>query len=108
MKKHIIAQLQQLIRRDEGRGARPVNGRRRDKSGSANMKICLRYSLLQDINGVIDGDEEHDWTRSDELRFQFSVAATLCHELAHIFWSWTQGACWLCEGNEPRKVVSIV
>jgi hypothetical protein len=101
-KKDIIAKLQQLNRRDEGREARPVNGWRPDKSGLANMKIGLHYGLLQHVNGVIEGDKEHDWTESEELRFQFSITATLCHELAHMFWLWTQGACWSCESNEPR------
>ncbi|KAF1842720.1 uncharacterized protein K460DRAFT_340083 [Cucurbitaria berberidis CBS 394.84] len=64
----------------------------------SNLQVGLHWDVVKHIR---DGLEDEVWTESEETRFQMAVGATLCHELAHMFWWWTQRRCWNCEGADP-------
>jgi hypothetical protein len=64
----------------------------------SDLQIGLHWDLLKHIRDPL---EEGPWTESEELRFQFAVAGTLCHELVHAFWWHTRRHCWNCEKHDP-------
>jgi hypothetical protein len=61
----------------------------------SKLQMGLHWDLLKHIR------EDVPWTGSEELRFQFAVAGTLCHELVHAFWWHTRRRCWNCEKHDP-------
>lgn len=64
----------------------------------SNIQVGLHWDVLKHIRKA---SEDEVWTQSEEIRFQMAVAATLCHELVHIFWWWAQRGCPKCEEFEP-------
>lgn len=49
----------------------------------------------------IRDDLREFWSEAEELRFQFSVATTLAHEVTHVFWFNTLQHCWTCFSEDP-------
>ncbi|KAH9866041.1 hypothetical protein J1614_008605 [Plenodomus biglobosus] len=76
-------------------------------SMSANVKVPgamfkdIRIGLHDDMVKHIRDPKRDSWTRCERLRFQFGLAATLVHELAHPFWYFTQKRCWSCFNPDP-------
>jgi hypothetical protein len=61
----------------------------------------IRIGLIPDIIEHIQNRDTDNWTRCEELRFQFALAATLAHELSHAFWYFAQKRCWSCFNDDP-------
>lgn len=82
----------------EGKRSEPVEEYRVTDEQLSDIRIGLRYSVKGHIDEALAGKT---WSRSQEIRFQFALAATLVHELAHAFWCWAQRQCFHCEAEEP-------
>lgn len=59
----------------------------------------IRIGILNDIYKPLR--EPLTWTQTQHMRFQFSLAANLVHELVHAFWLLVSRRCWRCFGTEP-------
>ncbi|KAA8616969.1 hypothetical protein PtrV1_10270 [Pyrenophora tritici-repentis] len=56
----------------------------------SDLQIGLHRHMYQHIQRATGPQPQEAWSRSSELRFQFSVATTLCHELVHVVFWWSQ------------------
>jgi hypothetical protein len=63
----------------------------------SQLQIGLNWSMIKHIRERASAN----WSTCEELRFQFGVAVTLVHELAHAFWAYVQRRCWSCFEQEP-------
>jgi predicted Zn-dependent protease with MMP-like domain len=61
------------------------------------IHIGLYHNMLKHIRRKAS---DH-WSASEELRFQFQIATTLVHELAHAYGNDASEKCIECGGNEP-------
>ncbi|CAO2656600.1 Nn.00g054030.m01.CDS01 [Neocucurbitaria sp. VM-36] len=95
-KAELIAALKELDNEEEEDDPAPVY--RTTDGQLSELQVGLHWDVVKHIRRTL---EDEVWTESEEVRFQMAVAATLCHELAHIFWWWTQRRCYNCEEFEP-------
>ncbi|KAH7372277.1 hypothetical protein BKA66DRAFT_387498, partial [Pyrenochaeta sp. MPI-SDFR-AT-0127] len=84
--------------RESGESQKTGMGYRTTNQQLSDLQVGLHWNVLKHIRVTL---EDESWTSSEEIRFQLAVAATLCHELVHIFWWWTQRRCWNCEHQDP-------
>jgi len=64
----------------------------------ANILIGLNFDMIKRIREATTSG----WSDSEGFRFQFAVATTLAHELAHAFWLNVSRRCWGCFGPDPK------
>jgi hypothetical protein len=62
-----------------------------------NIEIQIHRNMVDHI----EDPKRNTWTDCEQKRFQFSLAATLVHELAHPFWYFSQKRCWSCFNPDP-------
>jgi hypothetical protein len=68
---------------------------------SAETFNGIRIGLHHDVIRHLRECRQKNWTQCEEMRFQFSLAGILVHELAHAFYPYTQRQCWSCNEGEP-------
>ena len=97
----LVTALKQHDQDTDGVPSQEVSGRVQNRTNLPNLQIGVHQHAKQHIERATAAEAQDIWSQSEEVRFQFSLAATLTHELVHVFWWWTQLRCGLCEGNEP-------
>ncbi|KAF2831730.1 hypothetical protein CC86DRAFT_367023 [Ophiobolus disseminans] len=63
----------------------------------SKFQIGLHHDMLKHLRTY----DSAGWSTAEELRFQFSVAVTLVHELTHVFWFNATERCWNCFDEDP-------
>lgn len=63
----------------------------------SQIQIGIEWSTIAHIRRRASAN----WSRCEELRFQFSVATTLVHEIVHAFWPYVHRRCWDCFDDDP-------
>ncbi|KAH7061689.1 hypothetical protein BKA63DRAFT_429950 [Paraphoma chrysanthemicola] len=61
----------------------------------------IQIGLIRDVRTHIKNRATDNWSKCQELRFQFALAATLVHEFSHAFWFFAQQRCWSCFKVDP-------
>ncbi|CAE7001274.1 hypothetical protein PTNB85_09071 [Pyrenophora teres f. teres] len=97
----LVAALKQQDLANDGIPSQETNGQVPNRDNMSNLQIGLLQQMYQHIQKATSASPQEIWSGSSELRFQFAVATTLCHELVHVFWWWTQRRCLYCERREP-------
>lgn len=59
----------------------------------------ILIGILDDIHTPLKAPDT--WSATQHMRFHFSLAATLVHELVHAFWLFVSRRCWRCFDSEP-------
>jgi hypothetical protein len=72
----------------------------------SHLVVGLRWDALEHNRDVVNNNS--GWSNSEEIRFQFGLASTLCHELAHVFWWCRSRLCWVCFPDDPYWSVNEV